>query len=273
MATAESVKAKIQGLIVKSNEATGQEDADLTAAVGSLIAGFGQGESGVSADELKALRIIAGIEIGHLDMDVLFDNTTGVPASLCQGKSTILSVSSEKLSGHFVGYWPGDTFNGCYKLVSADFPNVTHLHYNRYFQGCTALTDINMPLLDAVPFNMFNGCTSLSSVNLPMAKTVSTSAFTNCPLTKVILPICTNIGTNAFSGCTALNTIVLRSSTVCSLVNVSALNKTPFANGGTGGTVYVPAALISEYQQATNWSTLYAAGTCNFVAIEGSEYE
>lgn len=43
MATAESVKTKIQGLISQSNEATGKEDTDLTAAVGSLIAGFGQG--------------------------------------------------------------------------------------------------------------------------------------------------------------------------------------------------------------------------------------
>jgi hypothetical protein len=51
------------------------------------------------------------------------------------------------------------------------------------------------------------------------------------------------------------------------------LSKTPFASGGTGGTVYVPQALITEYQNATNWSTLYAGGTCNFVAIEGSEYE
>jgi hypothetical protein len=43
MATAESVKAKIQGLIDQSNEATGKTDPDLTSAVGSLISGYGQG--------------------------------------------------------------------------------------------------------------------------------------------------------------------------------------------------------------------------------------
>ena len=67
--------------------------------------------------------------------------------------------------------------------------------------------------------------------------------------------------------------MALRSETVCTLSNVNAFNNTPFASGETGGTVYVPQALIEDYKIATNWSTLYEAGTCNFVAIEGSEYE
>ena len=46
MATAESVKAKIQGLIDTANEATGNTDTDLTTAVGSLVAGYGAGSSG-----------------------------------------------------------------------------------------------------------------------------------------------------------------------------------------------------------------------------------
>ncbi|MBQ8831297.1 MAG: hypothetical protein IJ017_06835 [Oscillospiraceae bacterium] len=46
MATAESVKSKIQGLIDTANEATGGTDTDLTAAVKTLVAGFGQGGSG-----------------------------------------------------------------------------------------------------------------------------------------------------------------------------------------------------------------------------------
>lgn len=46
MATADSVKAKIQGLIDQSNATTGNTDADLTTAVISLIAGFGAGGGG-----------------------------------------------------------------------------------------------------------------------------------------------------------------------------------------------------------------------------------
>lgn len=43
MATADSVKAKIQGLIDSSNETTGQNDTDLTSAVNHLKEGYGQG--------------------------------------------------------------------------------------------------------------------------------------------------------------------------------------------------------------------------------------
>lgn len=45
MATAESVKQKIQGLISNANNTTGNTDATLTNAVKSLIAGFGTGEN------------------------------------------------------------------------------------------------------------------------------------------------------------------------------------------------------------------------------------
>lgn len=45
MATAETVKGKIQVLIDSSNATTGNADADLTTAVSALIAGYGQGGS------------------------------------------------------------------------------------------------------------------------------------------------------------------------------------------------------------------------------------
>jgi len=42
MATAESVKGKLEGLIAKANGVTGKADSTLTQAVNALIAGFGQ---------------------------------------------------------------------------------------------------------------------------------------------------------------------------------------------------------------------------------------
>ena len=45
MATADNVKSKIQGLINKSNETTGNADTDLTSAVNSLVGGYGKGSS------------------------------------------------------------------------------------------------------------------------------------------------------------------------------------------------------------------------------------
>ena len=79
--------------------------------------------------------------------------------------------------------------------------------------------------------------------------------------------------TNMFGVCTKFTTLILRSATLVNLTSTNTFTSTPFAIGGTGGTVYVPAALIESYKTATNWSALYEAGTCNFVAIEGSEYE
>lgn len=54
MATADSVKAKLQGLIDAANAATGAKDADLTTAVQSLIDGFGQ------SGDIGGLNLVSG---------------------------------------------------------------------------------------------------------------------------------------------------------------------------------------------------------------------
>lgn len=48
MATADSVKTKLQGLITKANGTTGRSDSTVTAAVDALISGYGQGGSAPS---------------------------------------------------------------------------------------------------------------------------------------------------------------------------------------------------------------------------------
>ena len=100
-------------------------------------------------------------------------------------------------------------------------------------------------------------------------------AFRSCTsMTFVDLPLLGTIETGVFYGCSKLNTLVLRKSdAICTLSATGAFTNTPFAAGKAGGKCYVPSALIDTYKTATNWSTLYAAGTCEFVAIEGSEYE
>ena len=72
----------------------------------------------------------------------------------------------------------------------------------------------------------------------------------------------TNIDGNAFNGCSKLETLILRSSTVCTLAATSAFTSTKIASGT--GYIYVPSSLLADYQSATNWST-YASG---FRAIE-----
>lgn len=138
-----------------------------------------------------------------------------------------------------------------------------------------ALTSVRFPALTTLSSSdQFTNCPSLIDVYMPLVEALSNFCFFNCSkLPSIILPKVNKLNSSCFSGCRALNTVVLKNDSVCALGSVDAFANTPFASGGTGGTVYVPAALISAYQTATNWSTLYAAGTCNFVAIEGSEYE
>lgn len=92
-------------------------------------------------------------------------------------------------------------------------------------------------------------------------------------LKKVDLANVSGFQANAFRDCSVLKTLILRGKTVCSLSDVNVLKGTPFATAGSGATLYVPQELVEDYKNATNWSSLYLAGKCNIVAIEGSEYE
>lgn len=82
MATAESVKAKIQGLIDTANTATGNEDSTLYDAVNTLVAGYGGG-GGENAQ--KYLAMLNGTDMpedgGTL---VIPDGVTRVPKYLYQ---------------------------------------------------------------------------------------------------------------------------------------------------------------------------------------------
>lgn len=78
MATADSVKAKMQGLIDSANAKTGGNDTTLTGAVSALIAGFGQGggssggTSGIYVAEVTPEEDTNEIRISHdLNADVL----------------------------------------------------------------------------------------------------------------------------------------------------------------------------------------------------------
>lgn len=78
---------------------------------------------------------------------------------------------------------------------------------------------------------------------------------------------------NTFSGASAMNVLILRKNSLVPLDSIKAFNNTPFASGKAGGTLYVPSALISSYQSATNWSTILGYANNQILPIEGSNYE
>lgn len=154
-------------------------------------------------------------------------------------------------------------------LQSVEFPNVTTV-YGYAFNNCSNLSTASMPKLESVYGYAFNGCTKLENVSFPLLTGLGSNAFQKCVgLTRLDFPKLTSVQASVFEGCTALTEIILRKTSLCALSNVNAFLNTPFRNG-EGGTVYVPQALLSQYQSATNWSTLEST---TFLPIEGSAYE
>lgn len=89
------------------------------------------------------------------------------------------------------------------------------------------------------------------------------------------------IANNVFWNDAALTTLILRRTSICPLLYTNSFDGTPFKNGGTGGTIYIPKTLYdhlgdgtsNDYKHATNWATIDGYGTITWAKIEGSIYE
>ena len=167
-------------------------------------------------------------------------------------------------------------FHQCSALETIDFPQA--LTIDEYtFSRCTNLKSINLPLLTTINgAETFSYCPNLKEVILPNVTGKLGATFQSCSnLEKVDLHKLVTLNSGVFSNCSKLKTLILRSSTCCTLSYINALGSTPFANGGSGGTLYVPNDLITTYQSANNWSTIlgYGSGQQNqILAIENSPY-
>lgn len=179
-------------------------------------------------------------------------------------------------------------FAGCTNVTFTELPSSVTSIGTYAFQRCVRIITLRANgAITTIGSNAFTGVSSapmmIEEVYFPNATLTSlaTNTFGSitaanaCQHLQVIdIGYTSALAANAFTNCYALSTLVLRKTdSVCSITTTS-LNNTPMSGyGGGTGTVYVPSALISSYQTATNWSTLYNNGTVNFVAIEGSQYE
>lgn len=198
-------------------------------------------------------------------------------------------------------------FYGCTNLALTALPSGVTAIYSNVFENCTSLALTSIPSgVTVISSSAFSGCTGLETITCAgQISTLSSGAFSKCSsLTRAEFPNCkvssftyafgsstaanacqnletidignsSAIASNAFANCYKLQTLVLRkSASICTLANISAFLNTPMHGyNGLTGTVYVPSALISNYQTANNWKTLYNNGTLTFAAIEGSQYE
>lgn len=83
-----------------------------------------------------------------------------------------------------------------------------------------------------------------------------------------------SIAANTFANCYALQTLIMRRTSVTTCANVSAFLNTPLrGRNGLTAKIYVPEALIDNYKAASVWTTINGYGYVEWLPIEGSEYE
>lgn len=227
----------INALTTYANEVTGASDATLSDAVHTLASGYGGGEDYLAQD-------IEGTLLTYSS-----DSVTSLRQNAFRG-SNIERVTL-----------PNCTNVGVYALRESHLKNV----YASDF-----------PSLSVVGGNSFLGAPIEFGVFVSTEE-IGQGAFQSSQLKILdfgklgITPF--KIQGSAFSQCPMLNTLILRYNDVMPIVSTTPFNGTPFANGGSGGTIYVPSALIPAYKVAQNWSTIDGYGTVTWASIEGSIYE
>ena len=183
-----------------------------------------------------------------------------------------------------INYGARYMFMGCTALESIKLIDVSFNGNGQEFCDCTSLKDVYAPKGNPITSSStFQNCTALENLVLPKCGGCYSRAFLGCTNLKSIdFGIRTQFFRAAiFSGCSLLSTIVLRGDTLTSLTYTDVFTGTPFAEGGTGGTIYIPKVLYDElgtgssldYKAATNWSTFDGYGTITWAQIEGSQYE
>ena len=169
-----------------------------------------------------------------------------------------------------------NAFGGCPNLVSASFPAITNWQNfnvnNASYGKLQSLRLLDIPSVITINAQSLTQMPSLTEVILPSAKEINSNGFSTggSGITTVDLgESFEKFKSWAFNGSqNILNTVIIRNTQAVPIVENSS-NSLPKRTVN----YYVPSALISSYQTATNWATYYNDGYCNFIALEGSPYE
>ena len=166
-------------------------------------------------------------------------------------------------------------FLGCQALTAIDLPNVTQVKRNA-FERCNHLQTINLPnatnlgggafttsaiqqadfpLVTTIEGGCFEKATNLTSANLPLVTALPIDAFRNSTIRTADFGAVTNINRTAFTDCTSLETLIIRTPSVCVISDISVALRGSKIAAGTGY-IYVPDNLVDSYKAATNWVAL-----------------
>ena len=166
-------------------------------------------------------------------------------------------------------------FLGCQALTAIDLPNVTQVNHNA-FEACnhlqttnipkvtefdrdvftsSAIQQANFPLVTTIGNNCFYNTKHLISANLPLVTSLPIDSFRLSTIQTADFSAVTNINRTAFTDCTSLETLIIRTPSVCVISDISvALRGSKIASGT--GYIYVPDDLVESYKTATNWVAL-----------------
>ena len=245
-----TVYGKLNNLLTAANAKTGESDTTLTDAVQTLIDGYGQGGGGYTVDEIAERTVPNGpITITLADEKYI-------------GRYAFIDTPITELTIENNVYFGAQSFAYCKSLRKINVPKLQGIRSSYYnsqssvFRDCTALEGIVFPSFGNYTVESYNfqNCSSLAYADFKNLARIG--------------------GSESFRGCTSLTTIIIRKTNAAAgLLNINNLTGTPFASGGTGGTLYVPSALISSYEATTNWSTILGYENNQILPIEGSYYE
>lgn len=163
-------------------------------------------------------------------------------------------------------------FASAENLVEIELPNVTTIGDSAF--NASGITSFKCNKDVSIGRECFRNCQNLR--NLVFRQNVTPlvyNSFSDCPNLEIAdFGAITSISTGMFIRNTAFTKLIIRNG-LSTLSNLNALNSTTFASSGTGGTLYVPSALIDSYKTATNWSTILGYENNQILPIEGSIYE
>ena len=264
-----------------------------------------QGKTATPTEEYQAIYPDSGYDgLEYVGVDPIpsayadVTDTTAVATDVAAGKIFYTS-EGVRTSGTASGGGGGISADDIASHSVEDITLTVSRIQEHAFYG-QAIKTISAPNVTQIDANAFSHCTSLKSVIFPEVVTfsgagtfnyagASSMAATNCILVFPKLNLgnvrasfdrgyflAVDIGPNTAklyndtfyhsSGKQTVGTLILRRT--AEIVTASTLDTIKGLRD-----VYVPSALITQYEAAKNWSTRVSDGYITFHAIEGSQYE
>ena len=101
-------------------------------------------------------------------------------------------------------------FDGCTALKTFDFSDIVGVIGECAFQGCSKLTEVNIPGVTEIGDYAFQACSGIKTVTVANLKVLGNGVFFSCKaLQSIDLSGVTSMGTKVFYQCSALNTVTL----------------------------------------------------------------